>query len=415
MAYNATTDAVVWAEDKGKVHELKENFPHYPLMWEVDPDATRTLIESIWSGHILDWSNLDFNRHATPKPAGLLWQHEYKGGDVFFWGKGLTFLDAGSDLYYAAAMLSKFSGEPGPLIWARRLAHRYVETRNPKTGLGGYQFSQMAEAWCDEKGAIRGDRAQYQFADAFPGHRVVEGTLFGAAGDGPHVNPQICQMYLGEALGAAGKDFSRWAIEELTAWSKSAYRASDNSFVPMLTDGASLENFVIPKDGYFGPKGRVVKATKARALHFWAYSMAYRISGNERMWDMARRIAAATDLGDIGATPNLRSGSSDAMALLGFLELHRKTARAVHLEAARRIGDNLLAEHFRQGFFVRSRNQRFAKFDSADALALLQLIAAIQGKPEAVPPYIGSGAFFAAAYGGLGHQYDNSVIYGRPR
>ena len=76
-------------------------------------------------------------------------------------GKGLTFINAGSDLIYAAAMLSKFTSDPKPLEWAKRLAYRYVETRDPKTGIGGYQFSQMASAWCDDVGKITGDRAIY--------------------------------------------------------------------------------------------------------------------------------------------------------------------------------------------------------------------------------------------------------------
>ncbi len=415
MAYNASAGKVVWAEDKGKVHELKENYPYYQLMWEIDPDAARSVIENIWSGHILDWSNLDFNRHATPKPPGRLWKNEYKGGEVFFWGKGLTFINAGSDLYYAAAMLSKFTADPEPLTWAKRLARRYVETRNPKTGIGGYQFSQMASAWCDDVGKIRGDRAQYQFAEYFPGHKVVEGTLFPTYGDAPGVHPRIVQMQLGELLGVAGGEFTQWAVEELTAWAKSAYREKDNSFVPMLTDGTSMEGFVVRKDGYFGPKGRVLKAGRARASHFWAYAMASRLSGNPLMRQMARRIALANGFGDIEAKADVRTGTSDPDALFGFLELHRGTGKPVHLEMATRIGDNILHEQFQKGFFVKSRNHYVARFDSVGALALLHLAAALDGKPKLVPPYVGTGAFFAAAYDGQGHKYDSSILYGRTR
>ncbi len=242
MAYNATTDSIIWAEDKGKVHELKENYPYYQLMWDVDPSATRSVIENIWAGHVLDWSNLDFNRHASPKPLSKLWRSEYKGGDVFFWGQGLTFLDAGSDFYYAAALLSKLADDRGPLLWAKRLAHRYVETRDPKTGLGGYQFSQTMNAWCDGKGTIRGDRAQFQFGEHFPGHHVVEGTLFACQGESPRIHAQTCQMFLAELLGPDGREFAQWAIEELTAWGKSGYRAEDDSFIPMLTDGTSVKD-----------------------------------------------------------------------------------------------------------------------------------------------------------------------------
>ena len=41
---------------------------------------------------------------------------------MFFWGKELTFHNAGSDFYFAAGMRTKFSGDPGPLEWARRLS-----------------------------------------------------------------------------------------------------------------------------------------------------------------------------------------------------------------------------------------------------------------------------------------------------
>jgi pectate lyase len=241
LAYNATED--VFAGNPGgtgRIHELKCFFPHYALMWEANPKATQELIENIWNGHVQDWATLDFNRHGSPNKLGRLWQSEYRGGEVFFWGKGLTFHNAGSDFYYAAGMLSKFTGAPEPLVWAKRLSQRYVETRDPKTGLEGYQFSQCAEAWCDDVGKLRGDRAQYQYGDDFKGHRVVEGTLFPTYGNTPQVEPQMGRLLLGEALGEQGRDFTRQAIEELTAWGKSAYRAKDNAFIPMITDGTSM-------------------------------------------------------------------------------------------------------------------------------------------------------------------------------
>jgi len=73
MAYNATADSIVFAPDKGKVQELKSHYPFYELMWEVDPAETKVMIENIWNSHIIDWSNLDFNRHGAPRPMGDLW------------------------------------------------------------------------------------------------------------------------------------------------------------------------------------------------------------------------------------------------------------------------------------------------------------------------------------------------------
>jgi pectate lyase len=388
MAYNASDDITVFSEDKTRVHELKNTYPFYELMWEIDPQVTKTMIEAMWNGHILDWSNLDFNRHGVPRKPGLLWKSEYKGTPVFFWGRGLTFINAGSDLYYAAAMLSKFTGDPEPLVWAKRLAHRYVETRDPKTGIGGYQFSQMASAWCDNAGKILGDRAEYFFAEDFKGHHVVEGTLFPDNSNTPVVRPRICQMLLGESLGASGQDFIQWSREEMTAWGKSAYRAKDNTFIPMLTDGTSMEGYVIKKDGYYGPKGRVLTAGKAGAIEFWTYALGYRLTGDPFLWQMTSSIMNA----------NTFEKSADPSALFGFLELYRKTKDGAYLKSAQRVGNNILAaKRFRTGW---------VKFDRVEPLALLQLAATVQGRAAIVPAYNGGSGFFSATYGDQGSKYD---------
>ena len=177
-------------------------------------------------------------------------------------------------------MLAKLTREPEPLVWARRLSQRYVETRDPKTGLEGFQFSQCASAWCDDVGKVLGDRAQYQYGDDFKEHRVVEGTLFPCYGDTPAIEPQVARLLLGQALGEQGREFIRQAVEQLTAWGKAAYRENDNAFIPMLTDGTSMEGYVCKKDGYFGPKGRVLKAGHPMADHLWVYALAFRLSGD---------------------------------------------------------------------------------------------------------------------------------------
>jgi len=430
MAYNLTDHKYFFSGDR-KVLEYKSVYPYYDLMWETNPKATRALIEAIWNAQVIDWENLDFNRHSFEKPMGRLWENQYQGGDVFFWGKGLTFLNAGSDMYYMAAMLTKLSGDKKPLVWAKRLAGRYVETRNPKTGIGGFQFSQLAEAEIvmDEKTGkmIRGDRAQYQYGDDFPGHLVYEGTLFMPYG-GPARDEQICQMSMADALGEDGREFSRWAIEEIGAWGRVAYRKSDNSWIPMLTDGTSLEGYVNKKDGYFDSAGSVIKVTRASATDFWMYAMAYRISGDEFMWEMARNIAineirssgafqsreatrnipADKGLGDIGAdsssTPKLNRNTTCASseAIFGCLELYQKTNRKSYLDAACKVADNIIENNIRNGFFTNSKDYINAKFDHPAPLALLHLAAVLQHKPDKVPPYIPSGTFFDAPYGKRG-------------
>ena len=82
-AYDALAD-----EGHGNRESLKLHYPYYELMWEVDPESTKKLIGTIWSAHITDWSNLDFNRIATfQQHIEEPWNHEYKGGPTFFKSK----------------------------------------------------------------------------------------------------------------------------------------------------------------------------------------------------------------------------------------------------------------------------------------------------------------------------------------
>src|SRR4030042_1452631 len=130
-AYDAGADRPCGSDN----HELKSLYPYYELMWEVNPQATKQFIEAFWSAHILDWADLEMNRHGSL--SGTLekpWDYEYNGGPVFFEGKGISFSSTGNDLSYGAAMLTKLSGEKVPLDWAKRLSHRYVETSNPDVG-----------------------------------------------------------------------------------------------------------------------------------------------------------------------------------------------------------------------------------------------------------------------------------------
>jgi pectate lyase len=123
-------------------HEMKEQFPFYDLMWEVDAEATAQHIRAFWNAHILDWGKLDMTRHG---PYGLklgwLWESEFAQAAPFFEGIGLTFWVAGADLVYAGSTLYRLGAETGALRWSLRLADQYVRARHPATGLGASQYS----------------------------------------------------------------------------------------------------------------------------------------------------------------------------------------------------------------------------------------------------------------------------------
>ncbi|MHC4537291.1 MAG: hypothetical protein ACYS6K_25410, partial [Planctomycetota bacterium] len=390
-AYDAQADKVYAL---GDTHCLKWHYPYYELMWKVNPTATKQFIDSFWSAHILDWSTLDMNRVSRlSRTSELPWQHKYKGGPVYFQSSvsGAAYLATGSDLCYAAANLYELSGDHESLVWGKRLAHRYVETRYPKIGISGYIYTRRT----------KNDGVQYLLGEDFKGHVLMRGTCFPAylgwcntvvrelvlgylntTPDTPFSLTAGCwiwELLLGEMLGADGREFTQWALEELTALGKFAYRESDNSFIPMLIDGTSLEGYVCKKSSADGIKGSVFKPIDAVPMDFWAYALAYRITEDRFMWEVARNIAIGLNLGDIGISPTRKSKlqeetlSSDPFALLSFLELYKKTSNKAFLEIAKRIGDNILTKRLQKGFFIASARHKYAKFDAFEPLVLLRL------------------------------------------
>jgi pectate lyase len=368
---------VIFEWGKAPAHELKCCYPFYQLLWEVDASATRKFVEAFWNAHVIDWTTLDFNRHGRYlKPSGTVWRSTYGPSDVFFWGQGLTFVNTGSDLYYAAAMLAHLAGEEEPLVWAKRLASRYVETRQDGTGISGYQFSQCARSICNEQ-KVRGDRAQYQYAPFIPeGHLVYESTIF-------RPMPEVLrrQLYLSELLGSGGEEFRIWALEEMTAWARVAYRRRDNSFIPMLTDGFSLEGFTIQRDGYFGPRGRVESPRFADADFLWMYAHGYRLSRDNLLWRMAADIARANGLGEIGQPDGeglslrINAAMTDYRLIYSLLELFGATRNPEFIRFGEQLAGNLLATHYREGWLLEAG---IRVVNSPASLAILHLYAALR-------------------------------------
>ncbi len=403
-AYNAKADDICGYADRG--HTLKLHYPYYELMWQVNSDATKKFIESFWSAHIIDWSNLDFCRLGYPdEDLEQPWNHEYKGGPTFFKSKrnGVGFLHTGSSLIHAGTVLYKLSGQQQPLVWSKRLAKRFVDTRHPKTGISALLYN---NPWHK-----LGDDLKEHFSDPyttiFPWNPFEWRYLYYR--ENTEAYPWMSMFLIGEMLGEDGKEFTRWALEELTTWGKVAYRKKYNYFVPMLTDGTSLEGYVW-KEGP-GRKGALVKPLLADPPFFWAYGVAYHTTGDQFMWKMVRDIALGNNFGDVGTTvahtPKLQKSTacSSVYGLLGFLELHAKTKKRAYLEMAQLIADNILLKKFHKGFFVPSKRHFYTRFDCFEPLALLHLDAAMKSETKTVPciwpdrptPRMSLGAMWASA------------------
>ncbi|MHC4631174.1 MAG: ankyrin repeat domain-containing protein [Planctomycetota bacterium] len=424
QAYDAAADKPcgMW------VHEFKGFYPYYKLMWEVNPQVTKQFIEAFWSAHILDWLNLDMNRHASlTEFLEVPWKHAYKGGPVFFESRGFSVFSTGNDLCYATAMLYMLSGGREPLVWGKRLAYRYVETRNRKTGFISPVFSVMRNKGVQVKSndEVLGKLLPVAYIFPYQGYanRALWECHFGYDRSTPGIflnslfAPWICQLMFGELLGEEGKEFTQWAMEELTAYGKVAYRSRDNVFIPMCLDGTSLEGYVCKEDGPLGFKGTILEPVTAGSTDFWAYALAYCQTDSEFMWEMARNIALGNNYGDLGVSAteesrlNLQTDRTDPYVIIVFLELYRKTNKQVFLEMARRMGNNVLTHRFHEGFFT-PEGHTFTKLDSIDSLTLLHLHVTLTGNKSVNIPRVWPGtSFFEYPYRSKDSVDDNQLIY----
>jgi pectate lyase len=398
------------ANFKSGVHELKNVFPYYELMYEVNPAATVEFITGFWNAHIYNWQTLEVSRHGEygHKP-GAQWDQKFDDPAPYFETKGLSFLDAGNDLIYSAAMLYRLAGDQGALLWARRLAVQYVKARDPKTGLGAYQFTQpkKTEEPTDDSITMSwmGDRAKRQFGPDFPGHRVLEGTmLLHRLATTIYSENALMQLEVAQALGADGKEFLDWTHQGMAAFARYAYIPEKNLLRPMLTDGTDLSGFTLKRNGYYGRMGMVLEPYQATPDFMISYARGFMLTGDANLWTLARGSAKAGDMGDIGAAPgkdvqvNLATRNNDPFALFSILDIYRQTHTDAYLQLARAIGNNIVKTRFHHGYFTRFDDQIWANVDVIEPYALLALEAAIKGVPDKVPYFINGSGFIDGVY-----------------
>ncbi|WP_174848199.1 pectate lyase [Yersinia artesiana] len=395
--------------EKEMVHELKNAYPYYDLMFTVDSDATARFIRGFWNAHVYDWRILETSRHGEyGKSMGALWESKFEQQPPFFATKGLSFLNAGNDLIYSASLLYKHQQDQGALTWAKRLADQYVLPRDAKTGLGVYQFTQALkrEEPTDDADTHSkfGDRAQRQFGPEF-GPTALEGNMMLKGRTSTlYSENALMQLQLGKDLGPQGQDLLKWTVDGLKAFAKYAYNDQDNTFRPMIANGQDLSNYTLPRDGYYGKKGTVIKPYKAGNEFLISYARAYAIDNDPLLWKVARGIANDQGLGDIGTAPgkdvkvNMDTTNSDPYALFALLDLYNASHVADYRKLAEKIGDNIIKTRYIDGFFMASPDRQYADVDAIEPYALLALEASLRNKPQAVAPFLNGAGFTEGAY-----------------
>ena len=404
------------------VHEQKNHQPYYSLFWRVDAPATRQLLEAIWGSHVLDWSLLDYNRHASlRKPAPAQWDQPFlENTPVPFpsVGENLSFVNVTLPLLDAGVTLAVLGQNTNALTWTRRLIYRWQQCRDPKTGLCGGQLSYRKK-----------DRAQETLGQAHPD--INEAKIVASYHRvGRYHHLPLAQMQAAEQLVAAGgesaavgRDFIQWTSEDLKTYARYCWQPKTQQFISLLTDGTPIQ-WQQARSGYYDSSS--FAPAKPDGAILWGYAMAYRLTRDPAHWEMARQLASALNLGKIGqpaaAKRQLRfdTTAEDWHYIYALLELAKATNDRSFLKLAGRIADNLLKQQTKTGLFPRP-GRLYARTGDEIPLAILHLAAALNGRESLLPPAVLDNAFFHCQYDGAPganprvndkRTYDHVVFYG---
>jgi len=405
------------------VHELKNHQPYYRLLWRVRPEETARLMEAIWAGHILDWSRLDYNRHASvTKRVQAPWNHAFEEDlEVPFPAQGgnLSFVNVTLPLLHSSVMLAVLGDHADALTWTRRLLYRWQQAKDPATGLSGGQLSYRQD-----------DRAQAALGHVHPAINeakiVADYHQTNRYHDLPLAQMQAAGTLIekGGAHAQFGRELIRWASEDLKIYARHSFDPNAGVFVTLMTDGTRIQ-WQQSRKGYYIADSFAPRRPDGFIL--WGYALAYRLTSEEAHWQMVRQLARRLSLGDVGKPDgteralHLATNSADWRCLYALLELYGARRDHQFLGLASRLADNLLKTQTATGLFPRP-GRDWARTGDEIPLALLHLAAALADKSDQMPPPIRDSRFFHCEYHGPleEHQkkrddkrtYDDLVYYG---
>jgi pectate lyase len=406
------------------MHELKVSQPYFEMMHRVNPEAAKTVMSSIWGGHVVKWETLDFNRHArTHQPAKPKWDSEFdETGPVPFETPGghLSFAGVAPPFIRSATILGILADDAEALKWNRRMVNQWQRAKHPETGLSGGQLS-----W-----RVGHDRSQEALQHVHPG--INEASIMASYHvSGRYKQLPVAQLQAAEMLIKAGgekaklgEEFKQWAVDDLKIFGEKAWDPKTGTIPAMLTDGTRINPSDV-KEGYYTAGN--FKPQKPEGQMLWAYAMAYRMSGDKGLWPTMRSMALTLGVGDIGTAdgqerkPAETASSSDFNLIYALIDLSRATEDKSFLRTASRIGDNLLKIQSKSGLYPRpaftvdtsgsedhafsaDHNQmparEYARTGDVIPLALISLAAAIDGRFDELPQPASDAQFFHCPYHG---------------
>ncbi|MCD7863210.1 MAG: hypothetical protein LUG61_06790 [Lachnospiraceae bacterium] len=374
--------------EKGFVHELKNDYPDYELMFQADPAKAELYIKSFWNAHVYDFDAFEMGRHSMEKPYGVegIWERRFGDPPALMPRKGLSFRNTGNDLMYAAGKLWEQKEDQGALTWAEHIFGMYQKSRHPKTHLGAYMFSQAEKQMDTDDDTITlsmyGDRAKRQLGPEF-GDAALEAWVLRANQEQTiyAMSPQIiaaCYSHGSETE----KRIVDGTVENMRAFARYAWDGERQVFRPLLADGTDLTGFELKRPGYYGPKGRVIESHRPAGDYLLAWVGMALLTEDEELWKIEHSLEKALGLTDEAGRPNENCACTDSGVLLALIKLCEH-GHMQYLPLAEKIAENIVSAYYVDGYF-RKKDSTYARLNTIEPLALLKLEALKAGIPGMV-------------------------------
>ncbi|NGZ13700.1 pectate lyase [Vibrio aestuarianus] len=413
------------------VHELKHHFPFYDLLHQVSPDKTERFLQGFWAAHVSDWQKLDLSRHGQygkQFASDIFKQHTPQAVvDPAQWPKlpetiGLTFVNASTDLIYAACHYYKYTGDTDAIKWAKHLYQQFVLARHPITKMPVYQFSsplQREPVPQDDRITYSwfGDRAKRQFGPEFGDIALEANVLFRDSWPVVVDNP-LAILHCARMIN--DEQMAQWAIEGINAYFHYAWDEEKNEIIPMWNDAQDMTDYQFLRDGYYGEKGTTLSRQATDPAYLLPLIRASIASTNIDIRQLTCRMFARFSLGELD--PNTlkpvhvasQCAISSAYLLIAILELHHHSSDDRLLSLADDIATHLVNDHYVDDLFCKSALHRYVRLDDPTPYALIALEAAHLDLYDQIPTAISTGGYLHGEQfinGELKTVYDYEVLY----
>ncbi len=349
----------------------------------------------------------------------------------------LSFSSSAACLVAIADYAYQQTGDKNYITWATRLISRYVNTRNEETNMFGYMFTSSKRTpgrptledlygetwWTQPSGNVNsnvyGDRAENQFGHMLISNGImteeeVEAEIWEGAFLHQDATP-FSQCFFIDVFNLA-KNLMNDPDPEFQAQGRQlvidfmlcmegyinyAYDPVNNNFHRIFTNGVDITGMIFTRPGYWGSIGKShgtdpveIRTTDTIVQGFLAsLDIPELAESRANVWNALKNMCDKTyHLGDIGNIEtgvrpklNLATTTTDTAAMRTLFHLYEASGWDEYLTAARVIGNNIVANVFREGYFIPNQNLQYVNTDGEYSYCLLKLEGFLRGEPDLIP------------------------------